>query len=177
MPSPEFQWFWELIDQSDGPDACWPWLGERVANGYGCTYIKSRRVLAHRMALMLSMGEPPDGKPQALHSCDNRPCCNPAHLRWGTPADNIADCVERGRAVHPQRWKMDRKELVDLRDAGWSYNMIAERFGVNHTSVAKALKRLGYSGAVSVNGNGTKELRERTDVHACRSKETADADT
>ena len=26
--------FWERVDQSPGPDACWPWLGKTV-DGYG----------------------------------------------------------------------------------------------------------------------------------------------
>jgi hypothetical protein len=31
------------------------------------------------------------------HSCDNRICCNPAHLSFGTPKENIHDAISRGR--------------------------------------------------------------------------------
>lgn len=34
---------------------------------------------------------------QVQHTCDVRPCVNPAHLKLGTPADNTADMMVRGR--------------------------------------------------------------------------------
>ena len=35
-----------------------------------------------------------------LHSCDNRRCINPAHLRIGTAADNTADMMNRARGAN-----------------------------------------------------------------------------
>lgn len=48
------------------------------------------------MLLELVTGEESDGR-FALHSCDNPPCVNPAHLRWGSHADNMTDAADRGR--------------------------------------------------------------------------------
>lgn len=93
--------FWSKVDKSGGPRACWPWVGGwRDRRGYGMFSVqfvvggKSRNMFASRFALYLETGEIGE---MALHSCDNPPCCNPSHLRWGSCADNMRDAVERGR--------------------------------------------------------------------------------
>ncbi|MFB9187253.1 HNH endonuclease signature motif containing protein [Dactylosporangium sucinum] len=58
---------------------------------------KVKLLLAHRVAWEVANGQPiPDGL-QVLHSCDNPPCCNPAHLSIGTQAENMQQMVARGR--------------------------------------------------------------------------------
>lgn len=37
-----------------------------------------------------------------LHSCDNRPCCNPGHFFLGTYGDNQIDAYAKGRRAQPQ---------------------------------------------------------------------------
>ena len=111
--------FWERVDKSGGPDACWPWTGPRFPTGYGMSSLRvvgAKVSTASRAALILTAGPAPRltfgrsaytltvgrltyGRPAfALHSCDNPPCCNPSHLRWGTARENAADMFERGRA-------------------------------------------------------------------------------
>lgn len=96
--------FWDRVDQSGGPDACWPWTGGRASHGYGGVYweVEGRRghFKAHQVAFFLANGWRPtraNGK-VVRHRCDTG-CCNPAHLVAGTPGDNSRDMAERGRST------------------------------------------------------------------------------
>lgn len=96
-------------------DECWEWMGSRLPRGYGTYGRAKNKVLAHRAALARSGVEVPKGM-KVLHSCDNPPCCNPAHLRVGTQADNVTDMWARGRAnisgLRSQHWKQLKGETA-----------------------------------------------------------------
>ena len=72
---------------------CVIYNGPRDPDGYG----RFRGKAAHRWAYATYVGEIPEGL-SVLHSCDNPPCVNPAHLRVGTQQDNVNDMWNRGRA-------------------------------------------------------------------------------
>jgi hypothetical protein len=85
-----------------GPDECWEWIGARLPFGYGnyWSYFDRRYKGAHRYAWERMFGPVPAEK-CVLHSCDNPPCVNPAHLFLGTDLDNVQDCIQKGRRA---RW-------------------------------------------------------------------------
>jgi hypothetical protein len=94
--------FWAGVDVR-GPDDCWEWQGSRDATGYGLKRWHGKVRRTHRIAYQIAHDvtlpvQPPTKEcVMVLHSCDNRPCCNPAHLSLGLHADNRRDCVTKGR--------------------------------------------------------------------------------
>jgi hypothetical protein len=91
--------FWRLVDFGD-ESACWPWNGTRNLAGYGRFWLDGSRHGAHRISVLIATRKWAGGL-FVLHSCDNPPCCNPAHLRIGTAADNAQDASSRGRTLRP----------------------------------------------------------------------------
>lgn len=87
--------FWSKVDVR-GPDECWEWKPPKDNKGYGRLKAHATWFLATHISLGLSGRCRPPGL-IALHSCDNPPCVNPQHLRWGTHKDNSNDAVLRGR--------------------------------------------------------------------------------
>lgn len=83
---------------------CWLWTGPMKESGYGRIWNGSKNILAHRFSYALHVGPIPAGDGYhgacVLHRCDVPACVNPAHLRLGTHADNMADMKAKGRA----RW-------------------------------------------------------------------------
>lgn len=102
--------FWANVGVTH-EDTCWEWKLWRDKDGYGHVRWNKKGVLAHRKAWELARGSIPDGL-CVLHSCDNPPCCNPAHLHLGTNVENTRESVEKGRRAtgnrngsrrHPER--------------------------------------------------------------------------
>ena len=91
--------FWEKVRLA-GPNECWEWIAGRTPSGYGklgSGGYRGKTLLAHRVSLELAGVDP--GHAFVIHSCDNRICVNPNHLRLGTAAENTQDMWDRGRVA------------------------------------------------------------------------------
>ena len=105
-----------------GPNHCWLWTGSRSKDGYGRFRIGASLHNAHRVAIVWLGNGVVGGDDYALHACDTPACCNPAHLRVGSQADNARDRESRGRGNHwsgPARSAI-AKRCAKYQDAHWS---------------------------------------------------------
>jgi len=126
--------FWALVDKR-GDDECWPWEGARATRK--CGYVNGKITIdgtehqAHRLAYQLCVGEIPEGR-IIRHTCDFALCCNPAHLRVGTPQDNVRDRVRRGRSWH----KLTDDQVREIRASDTRLVSLANKYGVSITAVS-----------------------------------------
>lgn len=75
---------------------CQIWTAGADGNGYGQFRFEGKLIGSHRASWIASRGPIPNGL-HVLHRCDTPPCINPDHLFLGTPADNVADMIRKGR--------------------------------------------------------------------------------
>ena len=134
--------FWALVDQSGGIDACWPWGGYHDTRGYGQVHFQRQRIRPHRLAYQLAYG--PLADRHVCHSCDNRICCNPAHLFAGTIADNNRDMVSKGRHAIGERngnAKLSEADIMAIRDDARLGTVVASVYGVTTGLISMIKKR------------------------------------
>lgn len=139
------QRFWKSVEKTD---KCWLWRAGRDHDGYGIFGAKIFGVRvhsAHRYSHMLATGEILSPAILVMHSCDNPPCVNPAHLSSGTWADNTADMISKGRhldrvRIHANKIaKLSEDQVRSILRDGRPYAEIAAEFGV-HPQTIMAMK-------------------------------------
>lgn len=139
---------WRRHFAERGTTDCWEWQSTRLPNGYGTLTFKGKSYYAHRVAWEITNGAIADGV-FVCHHCDNRACCNPAHLFLGTPAENSADMAVKGRADRPNGESNPHSRLRDddvrairnLAAAGLSNREIARQYQLSDSHVWGIVKR------------------------------------
>lgn len=122
-------------------DGCWYWTGSLNMWGYGMIGVSDKLKGAHRVSYELYKGKIPDGL-FVLHSCDNRACVNPDHLRIGTQLDNLLEMQDKGRkailrGIANPRHKLNEvqvREILSLKGKMKAIE-IAKKYGLEHRTI------------------------------------------
>lgn len=127
------------------PSGCIEWIAGKNPAGYGVMGTWPKTTLAHRAAWMAVNGQIENGL-HVCHHCDNPSCCNPDHLFLGTPADNCADKMRKGRwkqgAKNPRRGsdapqsKLTEAQVREIFLATGPQKQIAARYGIVQQTVS-----------------------------------------
>jgi hypothetical protein len=136
-------------------------------------YVSRHDGLAHRVAFERVNGPIPDGM-MVLHSCDNRRCINPAHLRLGTHDDNMRDRLDRGRTAKGERHgraKLTDEQAEYIRRAPLSARALAEDFGVTKATIFAI--RAGRIRGASKRATAAQAQRAREGMRALRAARRA----
>jgi hypothetical protein len=147
--------FWKKVDQSGGPEACWPWQAGRMATGYGLFRLEQLPATmkkAHRVSWLFAYGEIPEGM-HVCHRCDNPPCVNPAHLFLDTREGNMRDRDAKGRVHRGMKHhgessgrsaKLTLAQVTEIKRAyaarEASQAKLGKRFGVSQTQVGRIVR-------------------------------------
>lgn len=118
---------------------CWEWQGNKNPKGYGTVWFRGRKRTAP-YAMWTIYNEPLKPNDHLLHTCDNRACCNPAHLYIGTQLQNVLDMVQRNRA-HAKLTVEQVRQIRSL-DGIKLKKEIAIEFGITPQSVGQIINRV-----------------------------------
>lgn len=130
------QAFNSIVRKTADPAACWEWVGGTTSIGYGAV----RNTTAHRISYRIHIGPIPVGM-FVCHTCDNPPCCNPAHLFLGTPAENVADMEAKGR----RRVKLSKETVLLIRASSVpSGSVLGKRYGVSKHHINRIRRGLAW---------------------------------
>lgn len=115
-------------------EGCWGWKGGLI-HGYGYISTKcfgSQR--AHRVSYAIHKGEIPNAM-HVLHSCHNKSCTNPDHLRVGTQKENMQDKLKSFR----QDLKISKNKIfaikIIIKSTKFSIDEISKIFKISKNSI------------------------------------------
>jgi len=132
---------WSFVEAcvTEKTTACILWKFALNRDGYGVTWRNRKSVQAHFAVCTLAHGQRKSADLEARHLCGNRACVNPAHLAWGTCAENQEDrrrhgTLPLGETVYCA--KLTDSQVRVIRSSSETGLQLARRFGVTPSTIS-----------------------------------------
>lgn len=146
MKGEPLRWLREIACHHD-EDVCLAWPFAISVQGYGVRIRHGEaRIFPHVFVCTQRHGPRPPGLTQAAHSCGNRACCAPKHLRWATFSENELDKRLHGTDNRGERHynaKLTDEDVARMREIGGHMTKaeIAKAFGVSRSLASMIINR------------------------------------
>jgi hypothetical protein len=132
-------------------DGCilWPFTASNNGKGYAILQMNGKTRYAHRIICEKFNGPSPQKGFEVAHSCGNRSCVNPSHLRWASRSENHMDKRLHGTALLGQKnhnTDLTEADIRSIRADKRFHRVIAAEFGITRSAVGsiKAGKNWGW---------------------------------
>jgi hypothetical protein len=122
--------------KTDRSGDCHIWTGATDLNGYGKLNVGGETRGAHRLAYEWDHGDIPDGR-MIDHTCNNKSCVNPDHLRLVTREENAVGAAP----------KLSQEAAEEIRALSGRYTQkeLAEEYGVTASAIGAIVRGESYA--------------------------------
>jgi hypothetical protein len=135
---------WLMMHVAYDGEGCLEWPFGKMTTGYGSIAPlekgKGKNTCSHIIMCQEAHGYKPSVRHQVAHSCGNRGCVNPRHLRWATQSENEADKEIHGRLNYARgeaigNAKLKSEDVLRIVKDARSGSQIAKEYGVDKTTI------------------------------------------
>lgn len=131
-----------------GKGGCWDWAGSLHNDGYAAWNTGGRQIKVHRASYLLNVGPVPN-KRFVVHTCGNRRCVNPDHLKLVDYKGLYQHNLQRGDVARGERngfATLTAKKVRRIRrlaESGkYTHRQIGDMFGCHQSNISRIVARL-----------------------------------
>ena len=134
-----------------GTTPCWIWRWSRTRNGYA--HVAHHGKTAYVNRIQLGILAQPFLTHQTVHTCDNPPCVNPAHISVGSILDNAQDRESKQRNNHVRGNRIGSAKLLDADvlairarvNAGESQASVLRDYEISQAQIGRIVRRESWA--------------------------------
>jgi HNH endonuclease len=133
---------WVISQINKIENGCWLWTRSKNSDGYGNFKLNGKAVKVHKYMLEYTLGRTLLKGMSTCHSCHNRACCNPDHLREGTHSENMKDMVDAKRAIgfkgeqnHSSKLTEDQVRQIRQLNKTMTNSELSKMFNISRSTI------------------------------------------